>query len=103
MGIATALLLTWWHPAVVQRLDLLAYDLLLPSYTAGALPPVVVAIDDASLAALGRWPWPREVHAQMVDRLREAGASAIGIAVLFSEPDSHNPAYQSPNRATDSH
>ncbi len=92
MGIATALLLTWWQPAAVQRLDLLAYDLLLPTLTAGAQPPVVVAIDDASLAALGRWPWPREIHAQMVDRLREAGASAIGMVVLFSEPDSHNPA-----------
>ncbi len=91
-GIATALLLSGLSPAAVQRLDLLAYDLLLPSHTASAQPPVVVAIDDASLAALGRWPWPREVHAQMIDRLQNAGASAIGMAVLFSEPDSRNPA-----------
>ena len=91
-GIATALLITWLNPSVVQRLNLLAYDLLLPTQTASALPPVVLAIDDASLAALGRWPWPREVHAQMIDRLREAGASAVGMAVLFSEPDTRNPA-----------
>ena len=86
------MLLVWLNPSAVQRLNLLAYDLLLPSYTASAQPPVVVAIDDASLATLGRWPWPREVHAQMIDRLREAGASAIGIAVLFSEPDTRHPA-----------
>lgn len=89
---ATAVLLVWLHPSTVQRLNLLAYDLLLPSYAASAQPPVVVAIDDASLATLGRWPWPREIHAQMIDRLREAGASAIGMAVLFSEPDTRNPA-----------
>lgn len=91
-GSATALLLFWLNPSPVQRLDLLAYDLLLPTATAGAEPPVVVAIDDASLAALGRWPWPRELHARMIDRLHEAGASAIGMAVLFSEPDTGNPA-----------
>nr|WP_315185112.1 EAL domain-containing protein [uncultured Albidiferax sp.] len=86
------MLLAWLQPAALQRLDLLAYDLLLPTHSADIQPPVVVAIDDASLDALGRWPWPRELHAQMVDRLREAGASAIGMAVLFSEPDTRNPA-----------
>ena len=91
-GIATALLLFWFNPSPVQRLDLLAYNLLLPTTSASADPPVVVAIDDASLAALGRWPWPREVHARMIDRLHEAGASAIGIALLFSEPDTSHPA-----------
>ena len=48
------MLLVWLNPSAVQRLNLLAYDLLLPSYTASAQPPVVVAIDDASLATLGR-------------------------------------------------
>lgn len=91
-GIGTALLVVWLDPSAVQRLDLLAYDLVLPTYTASDQPPVVVAIDDASLAALGRWPWPREIHAQMIDRLHEAGASAIGMAVLFSEPDTLHPA-----------
>ncbi len=91
-GTATALVLSWLNPTAVQRLDLLAYDLLLPTITASAQPPAVVAIDDSSLAALGRWPWPREVHAQMIDRLHQAGASAIGMAVLFTEPDARNPA-----------
>ena len=87
------MLFFWLNPAPVQRLDLMAYDLLLPltTHQAAGLPPVVIAIDDASLAVMGRWPWPREVHAQMIERLHEAGASAIGIAVLFSEPDADNP------------
>ena len=86
----------WWPLAIVVgvactfipflgRLDLLAYDLFTPRV---AVPTrtVLVAIDEASIAALGQWPWPREVHARMVDRLASAGAGAVGYAVLFSEP-----------------
>ncbi len=48
----------------------------------------VVAIDNQSVAELGRWPWPRSVHARLVDRLREWGASAVVFDVLFTEPQS---------------
>ncbi len=69
--------------------DLRAYDLLLPP-TAAAAPPsrvAVVAIDDASIAALGQWPWPRDVIARLIDRLHDAGAAVIAVDVLFGEPD----------------
>lgn len=69
--------------------DLRAYDLLLtplPS-TATASPVAVVAIDDASIAALGQWPWPRAVMARLIDRLRDLGAAAIAIDVLFADPE----------------
>jgi serine/threonine-protein kinase len=46
----------------------------------------VIAIDDASIANIGRWPWPRDVHARMTDRLAAAKVKAIGNAVFFSEP-----------------
>ena len=46
----------------------------------------VIAIDDESIANIGRWPWPRDVHASMVDKLREAGAKVIGLPIAFSEP-----------------
>jgi diguanylate cyclase (GGDEF)-like protein len=97
-GIATAMGLTWWYPSAIHRIDLLAYDLLLPTHVSHArapaspMSPVVVEIDEASLAALGRWPWPRSVHAELIDRLREAGAETIGLDVLFSEPDAEHPA-----------
>ena len=38
---------------------------------------VVIKIDDASQKEIGRWPWPRSVHAKMIDRLSEAGARKI--------------------------
>ena len=33
----------------------------------------VIAIDDESIANLGRWPWPRDLHAELIDRLSEGG------------------------------
>lgn len=46
----------------------------------------IVAIDDASLTQIGRWPWPRTVHAEIIDKLKAAGASVIGYDVNFPEP-----------------
>ncbi|HUR41313.1 MAG TPA: serine/threonine-protein kinase [Verrucomicrobiae bacterium] len=45
----------------------------------------VIAIDDESIRAIGRWPWPRNVHAAMVDLLREGGAKAVGNTILYFE------------------
>lgn len=57
----------------------------------GPLPPpesvIIVAIDEASMAEIGQqWPWPRSLHAQLIQKLKQAGARAIGFDVLFSEP-----------------
>jgi EAL domain-containing protein (putative c-di-GMP-specific phosphodiesterase class I)/CHASE2 domain-containing sensor protein len=47
---------------------------------------VIAEIDEKSIAAIARWPWPRRVHAAVVDRLREAGARSIAFDVDFSSP-----------------
>ncbi len=47
---------------------------------------VIVAVDDASIARLGRWPWSRDVHAQLIDRIAEARPRAIVHTTLFLEP-----------------
>ena len=47
---------------------------------------VVVAIDDRSLAQTGTWPWSRDVHARLLDRLTEAGANMVVLDILFIEP-----------------
>jgi EAL domain-containing protein (putative c-di-GMP-specific phosphodiesterase class I)/CHASE2 domain-containing sensor protein len=46
----------------------------------------VVEIDERSIAAFRQWPWPRYIHAQAVDRLRESGAALIAFDVDFSSP-----------------
>ncbi len=47
---------------------------------------VIVAIDDASLAQIGRWPWDRHIHAELINKLSQAGVAAIGYDVNFPEP-----------------
>ena len=46
----------------------------------------IIAIDDTSIANIGRWPWPREVQARMIDLLSAAGAKTIANTSLFLEP-----------------
>jgi adenylate cyclase len=46
---------------------------------------VLVAIDDQSLEDLGRFPWPRYVHAELLRILSQAQPAAIGIDLIFSE------------------
>ncbi len=75
---------------VFWRTDLEIFDAALPTAPAPA-DVLVVAIDDASIAALGRWPWPRAVHASLLDRLREDGARAVALDILFTEPDPNSP------------
>lgn len=47
---------------------------------------VLVAIDEGSLARIGRWPWPRSVHVALLARLTGAGARVIGLDILMAEP-----------------
>jgi adenylate cyclase len=54
-------------------------------------PIVIVSVDEESIRALGRWPWPRNRHAQLIDRLTQAGAKSITFDVLFTEPDKDRP------------
>ena len=46
----------------------------------------IIAIDDQSIANIGRWPWPRDVQAEMYQILSEGGAKVIGQTVFFLEP-----------------
>jgi signal transduction histidine kinase/CHASE2 domain-containing sensor protein len=50
--------------------------------------PVLIAVDEASLQTLGRWPWSRKVHAQLLNTLAASAAppSVLAWDVVFSEP-----------------
>lgn len=48
---------------------------------------VVVGVDDVTFDELGvQWPFPRRLHARVIDRLREAGAKVVAIDIQFTEP-----------------
>ncbi len=48
---------------------------------------VIIAADEPSLEKLGRWPWPRSTHAELLEKLAQGKPAAVGIDILFSEPD----------------
>jgi serine/threonine-protein kinase len=46
----------------------------------------VIGIDDTSIGNIGRWPWSREIHARMTERLASAQAKVVASTAFFSEP-----------------
>ncbi len=54
-------------------------------------PVRIIDIDEASLAAIGQFPWPRSEMARLVDNLNELGAGAIVFDMVFPEPDRLSP------------
>ena len=59
---------------------------------ADGYPVVIVDIDEASLKEIGQWPWPRTIVADLVTRITQLGAVAIGFDIIFAEPDRMSPA-----------
>ncbi len=72
---------------LIQSLERKAYDW---GVQASSRTPsdkiAVIAIDDQSIANLGRWPWPREIQAQMLDILAQGHAKVVGQTAFFFEP-----------------
>ena len=66
-----------------QRWQPRAYD--------GKVPVRIVDVDDESLTRMGQWPWPRTVVAQLIEKLQDSGAAAIGFDVVFAEEDRTSP------------
>jgi CHASE2 domain-containing sensor protein/nitrogen-specific signal transduction histidine kinase len=70
------------------RLDRVVYDLGLALWHRPQPPGItIVAIDDASIDAIGRWPWRRAVHASMVERLAQTQPKAMTLDLVLSEAD----------------
>lgn len=51
----------------------------------------IVWIDEASVRTMGPWPWPRYLMARLVEKLAADKPRAIGLDMLFSEPDRNSP------------
>ncbi|MEM9343767.1 MAG: adenylate/guanylate cyclase domain-containing protein [Pseudomonadota bacterium] len=88
------LMLYVFPPRALQQLSAAAldtYQRAAPRPYDPSSPVHVVDIDEASLDALGQWPWPRTYLAELTDRLFELGAVAIGFDILFAEPDRTSP------------
>ena len=70
------------------RIDQTIYDKLITHSGRPARDDIIiVAIDDYSLSELGRWPWPREYHARLIDQLARSRPRMIGLDLILSEPE----------------
>src|SRR3954465_3084589 len=79
---------------LLQSLERKAYDMGVQATSRAPSDKIaVIAIDDLSLANMGRWPWSRDKLAKMVDLLAGAKAKVIGNTVLLSEAQL-DPGYQ---------
>jgi adenylate cyclase len=81
-------------PLPIEELRLRTFDLfqVMRPREQKVRPVVIVDIDEPSLREIGQWPWPRTVIADLITRLRAAGAVAVGFDVIFAEPDRMSPA-----------
>ncbi|MCC8404496.1 CHASE2 domain-containing protein [Paraburkholderia sp. MMS20-SJTN17] len=85
LGIVVILLTSFGR--VSTGIDQLVYDRLLNLRAQPLLPDIVIVeIDDASINQLGRWPWPRSVHARLLEQIAAAKPAAVIFDVLFTEP-----------------
>jgi serine/threonine-protein kinase len=88
LGLMVALVLLFaGGTQLIQGLERSAYDW---GVRASSRTPsdkvAIIAIDKQSIDNIGRWPWPREIHAKMIESLANAKAKVIGYTVFFSEP-----------------
>ena len=79
-----------WRLGFIDRIDLAIADARLSAQMPRSLDPriVVVDIDEASLASIGRWPWGRDRMAALAEELFvRQKAAVVGFDLLFAEPD----------------
>lgn len=70
----------------LRRWDWLLYDWALRTASRTASTDIaIVAVDEKSLQALGRWPWSRRLHAELIDRLTRYDVRSIGFDIAFPE------------------
>lgn len=75
---------------MMERLEKIVYDVQLRARILAhpyeiKTPIAIIDIDDKSLAAEGRWPWPRQKLGLLVDKLKEADAAVVAFDIFFSE------------------
>jgi HD-GYP domain-containing protein (c-di-GMP phosphodiesterase class II) len=81
-----------YKPEFFRFLDYKLYDTQLRSSgmsrdTQSAKKPVIVDIDEQSLAQFGQWPWPRYRLALLLRKIHDLGASSVGMDMFFPESD----------------
>lgn len=82
-----------FKPAYLDLLEYKLYDVFLQKVYLNKKSDsiAIVDIDEYSLEKFGQWPWPRYRVALLLQKINMAGAIAVGIDILFAEPDGTSP------------
>ncbi|KWV96193.1 CHASE2 domain-containing protein [Erythrobacter sp. AP23] len=94
IALALVVVLQLAQPGALGRVGLAvfdAYQRAAPRDLPGEERVAVVDVDEASIARLGQWPWPRTELVTLTERLTDAGAAAVVYDIVFSEPDRTSP------------
>jgi len=82
------------NPAVIdEHLETLLVDYRFKVRNLLSPPPVpgdivIVAIDEKSLSAYGRWPWTRSLQAKLIERVFDGGPKVVAVDIFYAEPES---------------
>jgi len=88
-----AVIIRWLDPVQIETLRNKAFDQyqLYSPRLAQNYPVAIIDLDERSLSEIGQWPWPRSVVANMIEKLGNLNVAAIGLDVIFAEPDRTSP------------
>ena len=76
------------EPYVKEILKLKSFDILIQQEETSLSSDIgIVTIDEKSIEKYGQWPWSRDKIAEVILKLRQAGAGVIVLPILFSEED----------------
>ena len=94
LALALLALVVWLSPPQrLERINHMVQDAGLRLHQRSPQPDIaLIAIDEASLATIGRWPWRRALHAQLLDTVAQQQPRAIALDILFNEADLDYPA-----------
>ena len=94
-----AAVLSLTRPAALANVEYAVYDRLV-RWTPTRPPSgkiVIVDVDEKSLTRIGQWPWRRDVISKLIDSLRDRGAAAVALDIMFPESDR----YEGTGRSSD--
>jgi adenylate cyclase len=85
--------LQWINPDIIkEHVESKTYDLRLRIRNVLRKPVVpddiiIVAIDEKSIKEIGRWPWKRDVQADLINKISSGGPKVIGVDIMYTEPE----------------
>ena len=95
LGVAVTIglaFVAWLSPNIVVRMDNTALDFQfrLRGERSPGQEVILVLVDEKSLKEVGRWPWPRDKQARLIDQIHAGEPAVIGLDIIYAEPEESN-------------